>query len=226
MMSLLTGRRVPLLALSGSLLAAGFVFTGVPAAHADSAVVLSADFTARGSDARETGIGDLVADALRHSTATQAALVDAGSLQPVTVPRGPARSGQFLAALTVNSDPIVILTLSGSVLAAALERGASNLPQSSPGFLQVSGITFALHSSASPGARVSGIQVDGSALARNGRYTVAMPQSLAQGANGYFLVWPAGTPSRVAAQKEGEALSSYLAAHPSLSPSPQRIAGQ
>lgn len=224
-MSRIIKRRVPLITLAGSLLALALLGAGAQPARADSAVALTADFTSRGSDAAETSIGDLTADALRHSAGSQAALVDAGSLQPVTVPRGPAQSGQFLAALTVSSDPIVVLTLPGSALAAALERGASNLPQSSPGFLQISGLTFVVHSGAGANGRVTGIQVNGAALARNGSYTVAMPQSLAQGANGYFLVWPAGAPSRVVAQKAGESLSSYLSAHPSISPSPRRITG-
>lgn len=215
------GKRFP---LSG-LLAAVLVMLLCPLqpSRAESTVQLTARFTSERSGLAETSLGDVAADAIRSAAGAEVALVDAEALRTVSFPRGSVKASQIQAVFNVPGEPIVVLTVRGEVLAAALSRGLSNLPQSSPGFLQVSGIAFTLNEGAAPGARAGTIVVEGKPLDRGANYTVAMPQSLAQGANGYFLVWPVGGPSRAVAQGLGSALAAYLAEHPTLSPAAPRI---
>ena len=199
------------------------VVGAAPAASAEATVQLTAPFTSEKSSSAETSIGDLVADALRRAASVQVAFVDAEALQEINLPKGPARASQFLTALSVPTDSVVVLTIKGDVLVAALERGVSNIPQPNPGFLQVSGLAYTLNTNARSGARTETIVVNSKALDKAASYTVAMPASLAQGANGYFLVWPARAPSRTLPVHVGEALSQYLAEEPTLTPSTPRI---
>ena len=200
-------------------------FTAPALAATDAMVKLMADFTSVGSGSSETNIGDLVADSLQNATGAQVALVNAQSLQTLQQPRGPVKASRLLAALTQPEEPVVKLTIPGDVLARALERGASNLPLSSPGFLSVSGLTYSLNPGAPSGKRVSSIRIGGKPLEPGASYTVAMPRSLAQGADGYFLVWPAGANAQPAGKTVGGALLEYLAGHEAVTPAERRIQG-
>jgi hypothetical protein len=193
-------------------------------ANAESTVQLAAPFTSRGSGVAETSLGDLVADAVRRAADSQVALVDAEALQAIELPKGPVPLSRMLGVLQVASEPLVVLTVKGSVLVLALERGVSNLPKSNPGFLQISGLTFTLKSSARAGARTGNIFTTGStALDRLASYKVAMPRSLADGANGFFLIWPGTAPSRTLDLKMGDAVRSYVSDGRILTPASPRI---
>jgi hypothetical protein len=191
--------------------------------RAETTVQLTAPFSSAGSGAGETSMGDLAADAVRKAAGAQVGLVDAEALRELSIPRGPAHASQFMGALSVPTDPVVAMTVTGTVLLAALGRGVSNLPEPSPGFLQVSGVTFTVKngSQVDPASVIIG---GAGRLSPGSEYSVAMPQSLAHGCNGYFLIWPAGAPVRVLSARLGPTLVDYVAAQGTLTPSEPRIA--
>ncbi|MCA1595594.1 MAG: 5'-nucleotidase C-terminal domain-containing protein [Chloroflexi bacterium] len=202
---------------------ATIVLSQAAPARADSLVQLTDAFTSRDSGLRETSVGDTVADAVRSAGSAQVGLVQSEALRPVDLPRGSAHISTFLGAFTFSQDPVVVMTLTGDVLRSALERGVGSLPAASPGFLQVSGLAFTLNTGSRSGSRIGTIEVNGRALDRSASYTVAMPRSLAQGAAGYFLVWPAGVSTHTLPSTLSDALTEYLSEHDTLSPAARRI---
>jgi 5'-nucleotidase len=98
-------------------------------------------------------------------------------------------------------NEVILFDLSGKDLKSALERSVSNLPYSSGGFLQVSGLTFTADVSKQPqtltdnymqikeeGKRIYDIQVNGRPLEDNKLYRVASNIFLLNGGNGYWAL--------------------------------------
>ncbi|HET6382380.1 MAG TPA: 5'-nucleotidase [Armatimonadota bacterium] len=205
--------------------AVGLIALPLLAAPAEPTVRLNNAFSSAGSGVGESSLGDLVADAMRTATGAQVALLDSEALREMDLPKGVVKVSQFQNALSDARDPLAIITLSGKVLARALDRSVSNLPQPSPGFLQVAGVTFDVNAAGSGRPHASGVRVDGKPLDMGAQYSVAVTRALARGTNGYFLVWPASTPSRDIGQTLGGALTAYLNAHPTITPTSGRIVG-
>jgi len=194
-----------------------------PSAKAQSSVQLTAAISSEGAGIGETSLGDIAADAIRSSSGADIAVIDSESLRPLRFEKGQAKVSQLLTVFSSPTDTVVVMKLKGAVIAAALEHSVSNLPQSSPGFLQVSGLAFSLNASSRPGTRAAMIAVNGNTLDKNAFYAVAMPASLAEGAAGYFLVWPSTVAPSQTGLKLADSLSSYLAAHPTITPGAPRI---
>lgn len=138
----------------------------------------------------ETSIGCLVADSFRAAMHSEVAFVSAGDLKPSTaaIESGKVRSGDVAALLTYPDEPVVVVALDGRMIREALERSVSSLPRSGQSFLQVSGCKVVFDPSRS-GGRIVSIEIGGKPLVNEQAYTVAMPNSLAGGALGYWKVW-------------------------------------
>jgi len=137
----------------------------------------------------ETAWGRLVSDALRTLAKSDVALVNAGSLKPGTLPSGAFTQAQIDALLNFPADDIVVLPLQGAALRSALELSLRAYPTGSPAYLQGSGWTGTFNPQAPAGKRVTALRINGKEISNNTTYQVAMPVSLAQGANGYFAYW-------------------------------------
>lgn len=137
----------------------------------------------------ESTLGDLVADGARASMKAELALVQASHLREELVPAGDVTDECLDGLLVYPNEPIVLVELSGQQVLAALERSLSVLPQPSPAFLQVSGLTVTFRSDGAPGQRVASVTVGNGPLAPAKSYKVALPSSLAKGAMGYFRVF-------------------------------------
>lgn len=137
----------------------------------------------------ETEAGDLVADAVRGAGGADIAFVPAAAFKPgATAPR-PANAEQAAGLMEPATDAVVVLSLRGTQVLAALERAVSFAPQSSSGFLQVSGLKFAYDASKPGGKRVVSATVGGSPLDAVKTYKVATTRPLANGQQGYFQIW-------------------------------------
>ena len=138
----------------------------------------------------ETEAGNLVADAVRDAGGADIALVPAAAFKPgSTVPR-PANAEQAASLLEVPTDEVVVLSLRGAQVLAALERSVSFAPQASAGFLQVSGVKFS-YNAAKPGGQRIGVATlsTGAPLEAAKTYKIATTRPLANGQQGYFQIW-------------------------------------
>jgi 2',3'-cyclic-nucleotide 2'-phosphodiesterase (5'-nucleotidase family) len=139
----------------------------------------------------ETSIGSLVADAFRAATRADVAFVSAGDLKVANASliAGKVQSSDIKTLLVYPEDDVVVLALDGGMIRAALERSVASYPRSGLSFLQVSGLKFTFDPSRADGDRVTAVTVGSAPVANDQSYTVAMPNSLAGGALGYWKVW-------------------------------------
>ncbi len=167
--------------------------------------VVVADTTATGpissQDAgkKETGFGDLLADALRSASKANIAFVAAVSCKPGTIPAGPVTEAQLSAMLQNPGEVWAVSKLTGAQVQAAMEKSLSRLPGTNNGFLQVAGIKVTFDPDGGRNSRVKSITVrtiipgPGTyvPLIPDSRYRVVMPLSLAKGGSGYFTIFDA-----------------------------------
>ncbi|MDH7602265.1 MAG: 5'-nucleotidase [Armatimonadota bacterium] len=139
----------------------------------------------------ETALGDLAADAIRYLLRTDVAFVAASELRPKDppIPPGKIKISDIRPLITYPDDPLAVLELTGKELKQALEKSVSIYPQPNLAFLQVSGLKFTFDPKRSSGNRVVGILLNGAPVQEDAVYTVAVTNSMANGALGYWKVW-------------------------------------
>lgn len=107
----------------------------------------------------ECPVGNLVADAVRHFTSVDIALVNAGFIgSNSSVPPGFISFGT-LSNLFPHNDKIVVLSMTGADLVRCLEHGVSRLPSLDGRFLHTSGIIFDYCPDAPRHHRIAHVQV-------------------------------------------------------------------
>lgn len=89
---------------------------------------------------QEMPIGNLCADALRHTLNTDAAMVNGGGIR-ADLPVGQVTYNDLLALFPFGNQ-VCTATLTGSRLADALEVSVRILPEENGSFMQVSGVRF------------------------------------------------------------------------------------
>ncbi|MCE5197884.1 MAG: 5'-nucleotidase [Armatimonadota bacterium] len=141
----------------------------------------------------ETAVGDLAADAIRAAAHADIAFVAASELKSTDtpIPAGKVSSDDIASLVSYSDDPLAVLELNASEVRQALERAVSITPQPNLGFLQVSGLQFKFDQSKKTGERVTSVTVDGTPLNEARTYLVAVTNSMANGALGYWKVWSA-----------------------------------
>jgi len=139
----------------------------------------------------ETDLGNLVADAMRAAVNADFALVQSSALRAAQIPAGDLGDEEIRNMLVFPDDTITVLELDPAHLADALERSVSMVPQPSKGLLQVSRLRVRFDPSRAPGQRIVSIAAaaTNAPLEPNRAYRVAVPESLAKGALGYFRVF-------------------------------------
>ncbi|MGE0448723.1 MAG: bifunctional UDP-sugar hydrolase/5'-nucleotidase [Vicinamibacterales bacterium] len=137
--------------------------------------------------ARETNLGNLVADAMRAEARTDAALVNSGGIRgDRTYPAGQL-TRRLLLQIHPFNNVVCTIEVSGDLLRRALEHGVARLPLPAGGFPQVSGLTFRVVQSAPAGERVRDVHVGGEPLQARRTYTLALPDYLLEGGDGYEM---------------------------------------
>ena len=167
----------------------------------------------------ETTLGNLVADALRAAAAADFAFIQASALQPVTIAPGELGLEEIRSMLVFADEPITVLRLDAGRIEDALERSLGLLPNPNKGFLQLSGLKVRFDQRRPPGKRVQSIVVakNDTPLDRQKTYRVAVPESLAKGALGYFRVFDS-VPRQRADVTLSEAVRRFVAANTPLAP--------
>jgi 5'-nucleotidase / UDP-sugar diphosphatase len=135
--------------------------------------------------AGETNLGDLIADAIGADA--DISLTNAGSIRGDRVyPAGPLTKRVLLEMLPFG-NVVCMVAAQGRVVLAALNHGVSKLPASAGQFPQVSGLTMTVDAKRPPGDRVTDVRVAGQPLDANKTYTIAIPDFVLRGGDGYTM---------------------------------------
>lgn len=138
--------------------------------------------------ASEANIGNLVADAIRREADADIGLLNAGGI------RG---NREFPAGTLTHRDLLQIhpfgnrvckIEITGALLLQALNHGVARLPATDGRFPQVSNITFHVDTTAPVGNRVRDLRVGGAPIDLTRTYTVALPDYLLNGGDGYEML--------------------------------------
>ncbi|MCE5313414.1 MAG: 5'-nucleotidase [Armatimonadota bacterium] len=179
-----------------------------------AAIVLSKNaFGNQDVEKVETGTGDLVADSVRSQLRTDIAFIAASELKAnsTSFPAGNVSSDDVAALISYPDDPLAELNLTGKAIRQALERAVSIYPQPNLGFLQVSGLEFSFNPSRKAGERVASVNVNGVSLIDSRNYSVAVTNSMANGAIGYWKVWSASeVKTRYSNETVAKAVADYF----------------
>ena len=134
----------------------------------------------------ETNLGDLCADAYRDQMGTDVALVNGGGIR-VSIPAGDITLGDILKVHPFGNNASVY-EVTGQQLLDALEWGARVVPEELGGFLQVSGLSYEIHTYINSSCtsdedgmftgvdgeyRVKNVKIGGEDLDLSKKYTVA-----------------------------------------------------
>jgi len=135
----------------------------------------------------ETNLGNLVADAMREDAKADIALMNGGSIRSDKVyPPGPV-SRRMLLEIHPFGNIVCKLSVPGRVVLAALNNGVAKLPAAAGQCPQVSGMSFRIDLAAPAGDRVRDVRVQGVPLVDDKIYTLALPDYLLQGGDGYTM---------------------------------------
>jgi 2',3'-cyclic-nucleotide 2'-phosphodiesterase (5'-nucleotidase family) len=167
----------------------------------------------------ETNLGNLVADAMRAEAQADLAIVNAGGIRGDRVrPAGPITRRDILEAHPF-SNSVCKVAMPGRVILQALNSGVSKLPAAAGQFPQVSGLTMRVDANAPAGDRVRDVRVQGAPLDLDKRYTVAMPDFVLLGGDGYGMFVSQEVLTRPESGKRmAQALEEYIAARREVSP--------
>lgn len=193
---------------------------------------LTAPATRQTTAAKESVLGDLIADAqwaamrAPDKGGAQFALMNAGGLRADLVPAadGHITFGQLFAAQPF-SNTLMVKTLTGRQVKAVLEQQFNSASHSAaqPYVLSTSaGLKFDYDLSKPVGERVVSIRLDGAPIQPDGRYRVVMNNFLASGGD-EFTVLRDGT-DQVLGTDDVSALEAWLTSVPRLTPpAPDRV---
>lgn len=135
---------------------------------------------------RETNLGDFCADAYRVMTGADVAFLNGGGIRE-SIPAGDITNESLLKVHPFNNQ-ICVTEATGLDILNALEMGAYYCPEENGGFLQVSGMTFEIHTDIEPSLvvdengmflevegeyRVQNVMINGEPLDLEKIYTVA-----------------------------------------------------
>jgi len=132
---------------------------------------------------RETNLGDLIADIMRHASGVDVTIINGGEIR-TSIKRGEIRVKDIYSVLPFDNY-IVAIKLTGKQIRDALEHGVSAVEEEEGRFPQVSGLTFKYSPSDKRGSRVKEVLIAGKPMDSDWEYTVATNDFLAAGGDGY-----------------------------------------
>ena len=147
-------------------------------------------FMARANErARESVIGNIVAEAMLAASGADFALENGGGIRDTNavLPAGDVTVEQLVTILPFG-NVLQMANVKGSVIKAALEHGVSAYPTLSGGFPQVAGVRFKFNPAAPAGSRVSDIIIGGKPLDLNATYKMATNDFTAAGGDNYTML--------------------------------------
>lgn len=145
------------------------------------------ELDARASTVRfkESNLGNFLADVYRESLDSDTALVNAGGIRSDAVYGPGDLSKKDVLTILPFENTLVKVRLTGEHIKRLLENGVSEAGQESGRFPQVSGMSFVYDPSRSVGSRVTSIQIGGSEIAPDRKYTMTVSAYVLNGGDGY-----------------------------------------
>ncbi len=150
---------------------------------------------------QETNLGDYCADAYRTITGADVGISNGGGIR-ANISKGDITYGMFISVHPYCNE-ICMTEATGQDILDALELGVSNYPDASGGFLQVSGLTYEIHSYVPSSVkvdeneafigvdgeyRVKNVMINGVPLDLNKTYTLATNNYIIKnGGDGYNM---------------------------------------
>lgn len=170
--------------------------------------------------ASETNLGDLFADAMRAAVGADVAIMNSGSIRGDRLyPAGPL-TRRTLIAMHPFGNVVTKAQMTGQQLLDALTWGVSKLPSTAGHFPQISGMTMTLDLTVPAAQRVKNVLVAGRPLDVARSYSVALPDYVLDGGDGYSM-FP-GAAKILIAPEAGElmvtALEKYIAGRDDVAP--------
>ena len=174
---------------------------------------------------RETGIANLITDAMRIATGADVALINGGGIRADKVyPPGTVLTRRDLQSELPFGDKTVVLEVSGADLRAAVEHGVSEVAKGAGRFAHVSGMAYRFDASKPAGHRVAGVTVGGAPLDPARTYRLATFGFLGRGGDGYAMF--AGAPRIVDANAGTLAVAQVIEAIATAGEIAPRIEGR
>lgn len=169
----------------------------------------------------ESPVDDLFADAVRESTATEAAFLP-GVGYGVAIQAGDITAEQ-LKNLVPHDSEVVTMSLSGRQIKSILEQSIENFSnedasQKVGGMIQVSGVKFSYDPQRPEGRRIQDVMLGGKPLQMGARYRVATNSLLAQGGHKYSAFKRGGNPQKVG--KQYDMIAAWIQTRGSVSAPP------
>ncbi len=134
---------------------------------------------------QETNIGNFVADSYRSYFNADIGFMNGGGIR-TSVPEGEFTLRDSYSILPFRNK-VILANVTGDTIRAALENGVSNVENLGGGFLQVSGLKYSYHRNKLEGSRVDNILVNNEPLELQKDYTVAMPNYIFNGGDGFTM---------------------------------------
>ncbi|MEO6012628.1 MAG: bifunctional UDP-sugar hydrolase/5'-nucleotidase [Devosia sp.] len=137
----------------------------------------------------ESAWGNLITDAMKAATNSDVAIYSGGGIRGDKVyPAGTVLTRRDVFTEFPFGNKVVMATVNGADLLAALENGFSQVEKGSGRFPQVSGIKVSADLTKAPGARVVSVEVNGKPLDPAATYKLAMTNYMHDGGDGYTSV--------------------------------------
>lgn len=151
-----------------------------------SSVALDArNATVRGA---ESGLGNLIADAMRRAVDAEIAITNGGGIRSNALfPAGEIKRRDVVAWLPFG-NLVVKVRMSGAAIRAALENGVSQVEQQGGRFPQVSGLAYSFNPTRPAGGRIVSVTVGGQPIDPERLYTVATNDFMQRGGDGYDTI--------------------------------------
>ncbi|WP_292521302.1 bifunctional metallophosphatase/5'-nucleotidase [Methanoculleus sp.] len=166
----------------------------------------SADITREKTDAGESALGNLVADAQQAAMGADIGFITTGSLR-ADIAEGNITWGDLYAVQPFSSTVLSMTMTGGQVRDVLEQQWETPLP---PHNLAVSGLSYVFDERKPAGGKVTEVRVGGVALDPDAEYTAAMVDFLATGGDGY-TVFTKGT-NIVNGPLDVDALVAYMEA--------------
>ena len=138
---------------------------------------------------QETAMGDLVADAIRHTLGADLAITNGGGIRGNKVyPAGATLTRRDILVELPFGNTTVLVEITGADIKAALENGVSQIENHAGRFPQVSGLTVTVDPKAAVGSRIARVLVGTEPLDPARRYKVGSNSFMLGGGDGYLAL--------------------------------------
>jgi 5'-nucleotidase / UDP-sugar diphosphatase len=139
--------------------------------------------------AAESSMGDVIAEALRHSSGADIAIINGGSIRGnKAYPAGSVLTRREIQAELPFNNNLAVVELSGAEVLVALENGVSQYADKAGRFPQVAGLAFVFDPKKPVGQRIVGATIGGAAVDGKKLYKVATNDFMARGGDGYYVM--------------------------------------